>query len=125
VNSAHVLAWLTCLALAFFACILGVRNAGSALKLERDIEQMKQQMAESDNVANALYAEQVRRIHQSLGGIKAEMSSLKDSKPEGAGEDFEAQVQKLQDRIEEMEKQLAPLLGGSAPPKPEGRERPG
>jgi len=119
VNGAHVLAWLTCLALAFFACILSVRNAGSALKLERDIEQMKQQMAESDGVGSALYAEQVRRIQQSLAGIKAELKSLKDAKPEGAGEQFEAQVQGLQDRIEEMQKQLAPLLGANAPPKPE------
>ena len=120
-NTAHILAWLTCLALAFFACMLSVRNAGNALRLERDLAGVREQMTQSDSVAVALHADQVKRIQQTLDQIKAEVKALKEEAPQGAGQGFADKLEAIERRLGEVQAQLKPLLGEEKPRAPKSK----
>lgn len=129
-NTAHVVAWLTCLILAFFACILAVRNAGSVLNMRNDVEQMEKELKEADKVAGGLYEAQVERIRQSVKGLREEASTLRELHGKASVEEMGHELDVLEDRLKALEAELAPLLkeepkGSAAAAQPrEEKEKP-
>lgn len=95
-NTAHVLAWLTCLALAFFACVLSVRNTGTVIANQREVTWLKKQI-EGRKAPSAKDMQQIRR---SLREIAAELQALRESGdvPEGR-----EQLQKLEERVRNLQ----------------------
>jgi len=72
-NTANLIAWLTCLILAFFACILSVRNAVTTLQVEKRMARTEQRLDAQGE------AEQLARIRGSLDNIAAELGALQQA----------------------------------------------
>ena len=109
-NTANLVAWLTCLILAFFACIIGVRNAGATLKLEKDLQRMQERVDSSDSAAGALRAAQLRRIREGLLRVREGVEALiagGSEAPEGLVEELKA----LDEQLLRLDQEIAPLLG--------------
>ncbi len=71
-NTAQVLAWLVCLALAFFACVLSVLNMGSRFHVERDLETMREEL-NALREPSALSPRELDLVRRTLAGIRADL----------------------------------------------------
>ena len=107
-NIGNVLAWLMCLALAFFACIIGVRNAGNVLKFERELDHMKMRSDISDYMLRSLFATQVQRMDKSLARVQEELKSLRESGGEEA--DVARKLEELEKEVGKARELIAPML---------------
>jgi chromosome segregation ATPase len=105
-NTANLLAWLTCLILAFFACVLGVRNAYVALGIERRVERMQEQY-EAPRGDQERLARELRRMRQSLAHIAEELQALRDSEGADAPPELEQRIEELQELIRRVDAALA------------------
>jgi hypothetical protein len=105
-NAPHVLAWLTCLALAFFACLLAVHNMGATARLERDMAHLKQ-----NPPSPAPNAEELERIRRSLDAIRQELRELKPVVPEEAS----GRIEELQRRVKDLAERLGEPQAGDSP----------
>jgi len=79
-KSAGVLAWLTCLFLAFFACLLAVRKRGRF--------------------------EELQRIRLSLANVERELSDLQGSEPAGASAELARKLAELQELLSALQAEL-------------------
>ncbi|MFP4175792.1 MAG: hypothetical protein ACOCQ9_00700 [Candidatus Brocadiia bacterium] len=98
-KTAHLVAWLTCLALAFFACVLSVRNAGSILAVKEEAERLRE-----DNQGE--YSGETERILSSLRYIEGEISALKGSEITEDASSVEDKLDRLEAEIQRIKKDL-------------------
>ena len=93
-NTAQVLAWLLCLALAFFACVLSMHNVLTNASVRRDIDEVKQELAALEEPSRPS-AEQLARMRRTVAEIRGEIDEISQLQPS--------------DRTEELTKKLADL----------------
>ena len=99
-NSAHVIAWLTCLILAFFACILSVRNAGRTLSTTQEVKNLEQKF---NSMKSKTYQEKRNRIQNSLDNIQDELKALKEKAEAETTPEMESRIEKLQELLKNLE----------------------
>jgi len=99
-KSAGVLAWLTCLFLAFFACLLAVRNAYTTVQLDRRMTQMQRALDERGRF------EELQRIRLSLANVERELSDLQGSEPAGASAELARKLAELQELLSALQAEL-------------------
>lgn len=107
-NTAHLVAWLTCIALAFFACILGVRNAGVVLALERQVEAMDERLQEGSRGPAAAHGE-MDRIRRSLDRIGEELAALQQSDAPDISPQLRQRLEELEQLLRETQDRLSAL----------------
>ena len=101
-NTAHVLAWLTCLALAFFACILAVRNAGGVLARKQEVAQLRKKVDQKGRISEHQFKDEVQRMQRSLEQIAEELRALR--KAEGGSHEAG-----LKEKLRALETQISDL----------------
>ena len=96
-NTAHMIAWLTCLVLAFLACILGVFNVGRRIALERDVRRLSVTVEAMPKLDDA---------REELGTIGAELHSLAQTLPAEASAELRRSLAELEERVEALQQRL-------------------
>lgn len=104
------MAWITCLILAFLACIIAVWNAGNNLKLEGEIREVKKKIQAKKASTSALEQAQISRILKNVSRIEEELEDLKGSEEEIPPE-LREKMGALQDEMKELESSLLLLSG--------------
>ena len=112
-NTANLMAWLTCLILAFFACILSVRNAVTTLQVEKRMAQMEQRLDATSGQPLASLAGQIAGIRRSLDNIAAELETLQQA-PDASAE-LQAKLAELHSLVRDLQLQLPPPPRGEEP----------
>ena len=107
-NTAHLVAWMTCLALAFFACILGVRNAGAVLRLEGQVETMGRKLEAGSEGSGGVQAE-LERIRRSLDKIAEEVRGLRDADAPDVSPELRLRLEELEQLLRETQDRLSVL----------------
>ena len=106
-STGNVVAWLTCLILTFFACVLSVRNAGATLHLEREMARLERKVeGMSERPAEGISAE-LARIRRSLGNIAAELQEIEQSELPDAPEELKAKLKELDVLLRDLNAALA------------------
>jgi cob(I)alamin adenosyltransferase len=105
-NSTNLLAWLICLILAFFACILTVRNAGKTVSLNKEVQKLQEKI---DSFETNRHEIQVQRIHESLKNIQDELNSLKQTAAQNDDAALNEKIDRLEELITTLEKNLSGL----------------
>lgn len=114
-NSSHLLAWLTCLLLAFVACLLGAFNLGRQRLLERDIDRVEAKMeAKMEAVPGheeaGLQAADVQRIRKALAELRTEIDQIKAAESRMPAE-MGPRLQKLETLVKALQEALAEDAG--------------
>jgi chemotaxis protein histidine kinase CheA len=105
-NTAHILAWLTCLALAFFACILGVRNAGSVIARKQEVARLREQMEKDDGMSESHMAGELGSIQDSLAQIAEELKALRETRAGEAAPGLAEKMEKLESQIRDLQEAM-------------------
>lgn len=80
-NGGQLIAWLVCLVLAFFACVIAVHNMGQISLLRQQLQDVRAQQKHQESAAGEL-----KKIRGTLEDIEKDMEA--DHAPEGsAGEE--------------------------------------
>ena len=86
-NAAQLIAWLVCLVLAFFACVVAVHNTGQVNLLRQQLQDMRAQQKRQESAAGEL-----KKIRGTLQEIEKAMEAdrpreggaVKESETSGA-----------------------------------------
>jgi len=105
VNTAQVLAWLLCLALAFFACVLSVHNMLTNALVTRDIEEVKQKLAALEEPSRPS-AEQLARMRKTVAEIRGEIDEIRQLDPSDRPEELTKKLSDLDRQLGELERLL-------------------
>ena len=101
-NTAHVVAWLTCLVLAFLACVLGVFNVGGRIALEREVVRLSDRVDVLAEDGKTVSGPELDHVRGELVRMGAEMQSLVQEVPSETPPN-------LRERLGELEKQVKAL----------------
>ncbi len=117
-SGSQVLAWLTCLMLAFLACVLGAYNLGRQRLVERDVDGITRELAAAagaEEVQRGLGVPgsnpRLGRLRRSVAQIKSEVAALKALEgelPDQAWSELQAEVERLDKLVASLEDALAP-----------------
>ena len=113
-SAGNVMAWLTCLVLAFFACVLSVHNVGTALHLEKEMAELEKKVEGMSQQPPKGVSEELARIRRSLDDISAELKQIEDSHLPDAPEELRAKLGELGALLRDLKESLgrAPQRGG-------------
>lgn len=67
-NAAQLIAWLICLFLGFFACVLAVHNMGQTNLLRRRVEELEGQKAAVESAT-----EELKKIRRTLEDVEGKL----------------------------------------------------
>ena len=105
-NTAHVVAWLTCLVLAFLACVLGVFNVGGRIALERDVVRLSDRVEVMVEREKGVSGAELDHVRGELGRIGAEMRSLVQEVPSEAPANLHERLGELEKQVKALERRL-------------------
>lgn len=113
-SAGNVMAWLTCLVLAFFACVLSVHNVGTALHLEKEMAELEKKVEGMSQQPPKGVSEELARIRRSLEDISVELKEIEGSHMPEAAEELRAKLGKLSAVLFELREvlQQTPVQGG-------------
>ena len=109
-NTGQVVAWLTCLCLAFLACILAVRSTGTALMVKQELADVKERVDMSGAPSKEV-VEQTRRALQVLGDVQTELQAIRKADIPDAPQKLEAKLDAIEKTLAELEKELRAAAG--------------
>jgi hypothetical protein len=105
-NTAHVVAWLTCLVLAFLACVLGVFNMGGRIALERQVLRLSASVEAMGEPAESTSRAELNHVRGELGRIGAEMHSLAEEVPSETPANLREKLGGLEEQVKALERRL-------------------
>lgn len=105
-NTAHLVAWLTCLILAFLACVLGVFNAGRRIALDRDVQRLSASVDALSDQSPGAKDGHLERLRDGLARISAELRETTQDESAGISEDLRQKLVSLEERLKELQSQL-------------------
>lgn len=128
-SGSQVLAWLTCLMLAFLACVLGAYNLGRQRLVERDVEQVKQALqvpvgpepagAAQEQLPGPVPPETLQGLRLSIAQIRSEVATLKALEgelPDGVWSGLQAEIERLDTLVADLEQALQGPVGPALGP---------
>lgn len=104
-NTSQVVAWLMCLLLAFFGALLGTHNLGSVRLMQRELQDMKAQVAAS--ASGRVSEADLQRMRRAVADLRAEVRELRDAQA-----DLPAGTSERLDRLEALVGRLEQALEG-------------
>ena len=110
-NTGQVVAWLTCLCLAFLACILAVRSTGTALMVKQELADVKERVEMSSGAPRKEVVEQTRRALQVLGDVQAELQAIRKADIPDPPPKLQAKLDAIEKTLAELEKELRAAAG--------------
>ena len=108
-NTAQVMAWLTCLALAFFACILSVLNMGDAMRLRREVDQVRQEIGASGIQRGRFSDKDLERIRESVVNIREQLQATREASGAYSPEELKGKLSALDENLRVIEEELRKL----------------
>lgn len=109
-----MIAWLTCLTLAFLACMLGVFNLGRQGILERDLDRVRKQVAAGQGAAPTVPDGELSRMRDTVLRLRREVAELRAAQDQ-LPEQMQERLDELQGLLDELQKELGPAAGETAP----------
>ncbi len=113
-STGNVVAWLTCLILAFFACVLSVRNLGTALHLEKEMARLERKVEGMSERPKEGISAELARIRRSLDNVAAELQEIEQSELPDAPEDLKARLKELEALLRDLNEALTDASGQDA-----------
>jgi hypothetical protein len=105
-NTAQVMAWLTCLALAFFACILSVLNMGDAMRLRREVDQVRQEIGASGIQRGRFSDKDLERIRESVVNIREQLQATREASGGFSPAELKGKLSALDANLRAIEEEL-------------------
>ena len=109
-STAHLVAWLTCLVMAFFACVLGVFNTGRRIGVERELANVTETVKEL--AARPADSVEMKGACDNLAKIREDLRGIGESLPPEANQELRKKLSDLDERLENVQGQL----GGPSSP---------
>lgn len=105
-NVTQLLAWIICLALAFFAGLLAAHNTAKTAMLEKQF-----------SAVQSAAVDQTAALHEVSAALRQIEDDLKAGSSSAAVEQLSRQVQQLRERVEAIEgRSAAPQAGAAGRP---------
>ena len=103
-NTAHLVAWLTCLVVAFLACVIGVLNSGRRIVLERDLQHLQASVETLSESSRLTPGKQLERAREELAGISAELHQM--AQPPDIPASLREKLSELERRLRDLQDRL-------------------